>query len=165
MTTREKIIVAAMVLAVVYGVYVVFFEKPREAAPVASAERELEALNTFITNVAEKTKTGLSRQQSYVLQKAQAAWKQDPMIQIQAKKSNTNEEEKMPAMSQSKIRYTGFLQMGDKRMAIINGMEYEAGDKLEPGGFTLRRVNPNHVVLAPPGTEKKTFILPMEEIE
>jgi hypothetical protein len=55
--------------------------------------------------------------------------------------------------------------MGDTRLAIINGMEYEAGDQLEPGGFIIRRILPNHVEVVPPGKNKKTMILPMEETE
>jgi hypothetical protein len=61
--------------------------------------------------------------------------------------------------------YTGFLRMGDKRLAIINGMEYEVGEILEPGGFTIRSISPSRVVIAPPGRKKKTLILPMEETE
>ena len=55
--------------------------------------------------------------------------------------------------------------MGDTRLAIISGMEYEIGDRLEPQGFVIRRILPNHVVVAPPGKQKKTMILPMEETE
>ena len=61
--------------------------------------------------------------------------------------------------------YTGYLRMGDKRLAIINGMEYEAGDILEPDGFIIRSISPRRVVIAPPGAKKNTIILPMEENE
>jgi hypothetical protein len=55
--------------------------------------------------------------------------------------------------------------MGDKRLAIINGMEYETGDILEPDGFIIRNITPSRVVIAPAGKKKKTLILPMEETE
>jgi hypothetical protein len=61
--------------------------------------------------------------------------------------------------------YTGFLRMDDKRLAIINGMEYEVGDSLEPGGFVIRSISAGRVVIAPPGKKKKTITLPMEETE
>ena len=60
-------------------------------------------------------------------------------------------------MLDARVQYTGFLQMGDTRLAIINGMEYEAGDQLEPGGFIIRRILPNHVVVAPPGKNKENY--------
>jgi hypothetical protein len=164
MSNREKIIVALMVVSVIFGIYIVFFESPRQTTTVnPAAGRELEMLNTFITKVAEQTQSGPSKEQAYVLNKAQSAWKQDPLVQLEAKKVvvDTGPEPVLDA----KVQYTGFLQMGDTRLAIINGMEYEAGDQLEPGGFIIRRILPNHVVVAPPGKSKKTMILPMEETE
>jgi hypothetical protein len=165
MTTREKIIVGLMILAIIYGVYTVFFAAPREAVPVSRGDKELATLNTFITKVAEKTKTGMSDEQSYILQKARAEWKQDPFVQIQPKLTREEQEERQPLVLKSKILYTGFMQMGDKQLAIINGMEYEVGDRLGPAGLVVRTINPNHVVLAAPDKKNKTVTLPMEEIE
>lgn len=164
MSNREKIIVGLMVLSVIYGIYIIFFESSRQTRTArTSGDRELEMLSTFITKVAEKTKSGPSKEQAYILNKAQAAWKQDPLIQLEAKKIEVDTGPE-PVLD-SKVQYTGFLQMGDTRLAIINGMEYEAGDQLEPGGFIIRDILPNHVVVAPPGKKKKTMILPMEETE
>ncbi len=164
MSNREKIIVVLMVLAVVYGGYIMFFESPKQANTFsAGGDRELEALNTFITKIADKAKSGASKEQAYALDKAQASWKQDPLVQLEAKKVEVDTGPQ-PVLD-ARVQYTGFLQMGDARLAIINGMEYEAGDRLEPGGFIIRSILPNHVVVAPPGKNKKTMILPMEETE
>jgi len=164
MSNREKIIVGLMVVSVILGIYMVFFEPPKQPATInTSAGRELEMLNTFITKIAEQTQTGPSKEQAYILNKAQSAWKQDPLIQLETKKVEVDTGPD-PVLD-AKVQYTGFLQMGDTRLAIINGMEYEAGDQLEPGGFIIRRILPNHVVVVPPGKNKKTMILPMEETE
>ena len=166
MTKREQIIVGVMLLVVVYGVYTLFFSSPSKQALVSS-DKELETLNAFIAKVADSTKAGLSEQQAYMLQKAQAGWKQDPFVPITAKIQAREQEEETIDYSRlkAKIVYTGFLQMGNKRLAIINGMEYEAGDRLEPGGFSIRSIYPNRVVLASPDMGKKTFILPLEEMD
>ena len=153
-----------MVITVILGAYMIFFDSPKKTAAInTEGARELELLNTFITKVAEKTKTGPSQKQAYILDKAQTAWRQDPFIQLESKKVevDTGPEPVLDA----RVKYTGFLQMGDKRLAIINGMEYEAGDQLEPGGLIIRNILPNHVVVAPAGKNKKTMILPMEETE
>ena len=151
-----------MLLSVVYGVYALFFEKqPKESTP--GGDKGLATLNTFITKVAEKTKMGLSKEQSYILQKAQAAWKQDPLVQIRNKISRDEEEENKPPVLNSELLYTGFLEMGDKRLAIINGTEYETGEKLEPGGFVIQSIRPNQVVISPEDRKTKTMILPLEE--
>lgn len=151
-----------MLLAVVYGAYTFLFASPRLEG-VGNGDPEQNALKAFIVQVAEKSKTGLSKSQSYVLQKAQTDWKQDPLIQIDTGK--TQKKEAQPIKLKSNLLYTGFLQMGDKRLAIINGVEYESGDKLEPGGFIIRSIFPNHVVIAAPGGSKKTITLPMEETQ
>jgi hypothetical protein len=162
MTNREKIIVGLMLIVVVYGVYTLFLSSPSETK--ISGQQNLETLNTFVAKIADTAKSGLSKKQSYVLQKAKTKWKQDPLIQMREAPKVEEEEIIMPA-TKSKIVYTGFLQMGNKRLAIISGMEYEAGDKLEPGGFIVRNINPNHVVLGTSNTGKQTFIIPMEEME
>ena len=131
------------------------------AAP--GGDRELEMLNTFITKVAEQTQSGPSKEQAYILNKAQSAWKQDPLVQLEAQKVEVDTGP-VPVLD-ARVQYTGFLQMGDTRLAIINGMDYEAGDQVEPGGFIIRRIFPDQVVLTPPGKKKKTMILPMEETE
>lgn len=164
MSNREKIIVVLMVLSVVYGGYILFFESPKQTTSFGSGGgRELEALNTFITKVADKTQSGPSKQQAYVLNKAQSDWKQDPLLQLDAKKIKVDTGPE-PVLD-TRVQYTGFLEMGDTRLAIISGMEYEIGDRLEPGGFVIRRILPNQVVVSPPGKIKKTMILPMEETQ
>ena len=155
-----------MVLSVIYGVYIVFFSAPQEEVTFKSGgDKELDSLNSFITKVADKTKNSLSEEQAYVLQKAQTEWKQDPLMQIQPRMSKEEQAERQPLVLESKILYTGFLQMGDRRLAIINGVEYEVGDRLEPGGLIVRNIHPNHVVIGSSVKKNKKVILPMEEIE
>jgi hypothetical protein len=163
MSKREKILIALMLLAAIYGIYAWFLSSPQQAATL-NDDNEQKGLNAFIINVVQKATTGLSKNQAYVLQKAGAKWKRDPLIQIEPKTSGQDENSQQSVLT-SKIMYTGFLRMGDKRLAIINGMEYEVGEILEPGGFTIRSISPSRVVIAPPGRKKKTLILPMEETE
>lgn len=155
-----------MILAVIYGVYTVFFAGPRKVAPIkSSADTELQTLNAFITKVADKTKQGLTPKQAYIFEKAETEWRQDPLLQIQPKPSKEEAAERQPLVLNSKLMYTGFLQMGNKRLAIINDLEYEVGDRLEPGGLILRNIHPNHVVIGSSVQKNKKVILPMEEIE
>jgi hypothetical protein len=163
MSNREKILVGLMLLSVVYGIYVWFLPSTQPAA-IVNDDNQQKALNAFIIKVAEQTTTGLSKNMAYVLQKAEAEWERDPLIQIEAKITEEEEDRQQPVLP-SKMTYTGFLRMGDKRLAIINGMEYEAGDRLEPSGFIIRSISPSRVLIAPPGNKKKTINLPMEETD
>ena len=166
MTTREKIIVALMVLAIGYGGYTFFLTgPPGETDFKNDGDKDLKALKLFIAKVADKTKNSLSKKQAYILQKAQLDWKQDPLLQIEPELSPEEKEARQPLVLKNKIIYTGFLQMGRKRLAILNGIEYEVGDRLESEGLVLRGIHPNHVVIGSPDVRRKKVILPMEEIE
>ena len=164
MSKREKILVGLTILTVFYGIYVWFLASPQPAAVAVDDKKDQKELNAFILKVAEKTSNRLSKSQAYVLRKAETQWKRDPLIQIEPKASEEVEDRPEPVLTSEAI-YTGFLRMGDKRLAIINGMEYETGDILEPDGFIIRNITPSRVVIAPPGKTKKTLILPMEETE
>jgi hypothetical protein len=59
------------------------------------------------------------------------------------------------------MTYSGFLEIGAKRLAIINGMEYEAGDKLG-GGITITSVLPNKVIIT---SSQGELVLPLQESE
>jgi hypothetical protein len=170
MTSREKIIVGLMLLSVVYGVYAVFFESKGGTQEITtiSATKQLENLNAFITKVAEASKAGLSKEDKYIIQLAEAEWKQDPLISAELKDRPESEIQKakkvapvsIPDLS---ISYTGFMQMGDIKFAIINGVEYATGDRLEQGDYILRSITPNRVVIVSTGPGKKRYIFPLEE--
>ena len=166
MTNREKAIVGLMALTVGFGVYIMFFAGSKEEAAFENrGDKELQALHSFINEVAEKTKSRLPREQIYALQKAQSEWKQDPLIDIKPKMSRDEKTQRKPLKLDRKIIYTGFLQMGPKRLAIINGLEYEIGDRLEPDGLIVRSIHPNYIVIGSPVHKNKKVVLPMEEIE
>jgi hypothetical protein len=170
MTKREKIIVGLMLLTVVYGIYTVFFERRGNvgSAPAFSSTNELENLNTFIAKVAETSKAGLSEPDKYIIARAEAEWKQDPLINVELTNQPESEIQKSKAVTKAvipnlKVSYTGFMQMGDKALAIINGMEYSAGDELEQGGYVVRSITPSQVVIVSIGDGKQRFVFPLEE--
>ena len=172
MTQREKIIVGLMLLTVVYGVYTVFFEgkgktTPKEIAAFTATE-QLESLSAFITKVAEASKAGLSKEDAYIIQQAEAEWKQDPLISVELKNRPESELQRAQQVTKASIpdlniSYTGFMQMGDKKFAIINGVEYTSGDRLEQGDYIVRSITPRQVIIVSTGRSKKKFIFPLEE--
>jgi hypothetical protein len=169
MTSREKIIVGLMLLTVVYGVYTVFFEDKGGTPGIApiSATTQLENLNDFINKIVEASKAGLTKEDKYIRQLAEAEWKQDPLIIAELKDRPEDEIKKAKVAPVSipdlDIAYTGFMQMGDIKFAIINGVEYATGDRLEQGDYILRSITPNRVVIVSTGPAKKRYIFPLEE--
>ena len=159
-----------MLLTVVYGVYAVFFEGKSAAPPIAqiSATKELEDLNLFIAKVADAIKDGLSDKDKYIIELAVAEWKQDPLIIAELKDRPESEIQKAKKVAPVSIpdldiSYTGFMQMGDIKFAIINGVEYTTGDRLEQGDYILHSITPSRVVIVSTGPSKKRYIFPLEE--
>jgi len=169
MTNREKGIVGLALLALVYGVYIIFFSaapQPSFGGP-AGTKKELDSLNAFITKVAEAAKGGLSEKDSYIIELAQSSWKQDPLLNI-IKEKEPEEDKKetvKPLAPEIAISYTGYLEMGNSRLAIINGNEYEAGDTLEPGGFIVRSISTSRVVIVATDGSKNVFIVPLQDTQ
>jgi hypothetical protein len=44
-------------------------------------------------------------------------------------------------------RFTGYVELGSGRLAVIDGYEYQAGDTLEGGGYKVLAVSTEKVVL------------------
>jgi hypothetical protein len=167
MSNREKIIVVMAVLALIYGVYIVFIEPQAQQPTFKTSKNQLEDLNAFITKVAAATKDGLSERDSEIIARAEKAWVRDPLIRmrkpVQAEKETQQAEQETEP--QGVILYTGYLEMGTMRLAIINGNEYAAGDTLEQGGYIVRSISPSQIVLATTDGTKNMFIVPLQETQ
>jgi hypothetical protein len=92
------------------------------------------------TRVRAAKRAGLSEEDTYIISRAETAWKQDPMTMVELTDIPEDEikRQKKKAIQtagmQLNVSYTGFMQMGDRKFAIINGLEYTTGDELEQGG-------------------------------
>jgi hypothetical protein len=172
MSQREKIIVGLMLLTVAYGIYALFFEGKgksniKQTAPVSTAV-QLENLNAFITKVADASQAGLSKEDRYIISRAETEWKQDPLINAELTDRPQDEIDRQKQVIRAagprpNFTYTGFMQMGDKRFAIINGFEYAPGDQLQEGGYRVSSITPTKVVVVSTDSSKQKFIFPLEE--
>ena len=161
-----------MLLTVVYGVYTVFFEgklgSQGPVNPIGDSTTKLEELNSFITKVAEASKAGLSEEDKYIIELAETKWKQDPLVNVELRDRPESEIQKAKQVPKAAIpdlviSYTGFMQMGDLKFAIINGVEYATGDRLEEGNYVIRSITPRRVVIVSTGPDKKRYVFPLEE--
>ena len=173
MTTREKIIVGIMILTVIYGAYTLFLSGDSvEVSPAKASKSESVAdLQKFVVDVAQKLqKSAPSETDEYNLEQASRNWQKDPFLSSVA--ALTAELERPAPVEVPKaapkpeqkpdLKYSGFLQMGAKRMAIINGMEYEEGEMLPISGFFIRSISPKSVVVGKIGNDK-SHVLPLDE--
>lgn len=154
-----------MALTLVYGFYALFLENPAPGKPkLAAPENKLDGYNEFITKVAALVKGGVSPEQAYIIEKIPDKWSRDPFLIIKTEGSFKPEKEKLTETqkeaSESKldIVYSGFLNMGNRNLAIINGIEYEKGEKLPEGGQIVEQIYPDRVIIGRVGSKRKVTV-------
>ena len=55
---------------------------------------------------------------------------------------------KAPAAKPASLpRYTGYVELGSGRLAVVDGIEYQAGDTLEGGGYKVAAIQPDKLFL------------------
>ena len=156
MTTREKIIVGVMCLTIFYGAYELLGNKgtDRKKSTGAAQTNPLKELRDFVSGVTQKmVKEKMSVEYQYMVEQAGMDWAKDPFIasstplksELTVKKPAPEDAE--PSLSAPDFNYTGFLQLGDKKLAVINGTEYTTGESLGIQGYYVKRIAPNRVVL------------------
>jgi hypothetical protein len=163
MTKREKIIVGIMVLTVGYGAIELLLPRAKSVTG-ATAPQPAENLSVFISKVADAAKSAASESSALIIKKAEAAWKLDPFMVIR-KAAPPPAESRLPkdaVRAMPNLVFSGFLEIGSKRLAIINGMEYEAGDRVSPGAFSIKSILPDKVIMT---SSQGEVVLPLQESE
>ena len=173
MTKRERVILVLMSLVVAYGAYALFFSSTPKGTSKYSGGRSGE-LNKLITELAVGlTKEGPTETDIYIIEKAESKWVKDPFFE--KKISVVKEKEKAPkveaeveaeaeVLPEVTFSYSGYLQMGDRKIAIIDGMEYKTGEEIVPGGFIIRAIYPNKIVIGIKGKEEEITVPLVEEV-
>lgn len=147
MSTREKVIVVLAVLLGVYGIYVLFFEDSggggrRTPTPVAEQTRSAEAVAGQVKSTVQEDRP--TESEMTILAKAQEPWRSDPFYTRSAASRASEEREPEPEIS---FTYNGFVAFDDSRYAVVNGQEYTIGEELETGGYFMRTILPDKVII------------------
>jgi hypothetical protein len=151
LTTRQILILSVMLLAILYGAYEFFFAVPKKPTVVtAKTEADLQA---FIGNItATLTKDAPSPVVAHTIKQMEAEWLNDPFYEPKNDREETIAKEmaKVEALSadaKSRLSYTGYVDMGHKKIAVINGNEYIVGEALDVGGFVLHDIHPVKIII------------------
>jgi len=162
---REKIILIAMGLVVLYGAYSFFLTPSVKKDSMASIKKSLNDMNRLVVRAtADLNMANLNDTETRTITLAETAWKIDPfLLSNEPYKLETDKEDGIDEAA--KFLYSGFLQVDRRQMAIINGLEYYTGEELEMTGYTLREIEPKKVILETKTQEGavKKIIVPLFE--
>ena len=173
MSTREKIVVGLMVLAILWGGYTLLFTgSDNQVRGPETSTQQLDETRAFVQTVTETVAKEASAPSNtpYLLKRAAAAWTSDPFLDRQTAltyeaEKMAQEEVKEVSAAELGLVYSGYLIAGDKSLAVINGLEYEEGEKLDrEGGYIVKTISPIQVVIGREGSTSR-IIVPLEETE
>lgn len=175
MTKREKVILVLMCLAIVYGAYSLFFSSAHKSTSKVAGSSTSE-INKLMTELSVGlAKEGPTAMDNYIIEKAENKWVKDPFFE--KKISVAKEKEKVPEAEPEEVKeeeievlpvvtfsYAGYLQMGDRKIAIVDGMEYKTGEEIGQGGFIIKEIYPNKIVIGRKGKEEEITVPLVEEV-
>jgi hypothetical protein len=165
MSKREKIILVLLLVAVLYGVYEVFLSSPKKGALQDRGE-ELKALATQVTELSKELSKGeLLDKDAYTIAVAEESWTKDPFYKkkIPIMRASSEAARSIAQGSQEvSFNYTGYMETDRKRLAIINGMEYQTGEELDQGGYIVQGIFSNRVIIVVKGKQRR-IVVPIEE--
>lgn len=164
---REKIILAVVAIAVLYFMLDTlilrdsFMEKAAPSLEKANVERELKEIDELVSTVSATLKEcEITEAEAFVIEQAGLPWPKDPFfVGMPTEQTEAVSDEDLL----TSFTYTGFIEMGDTYVAIINGVDYRVGEELEQPGFVLQSVTPHHVVIEHTELKQRITVPFMEE--
>ena len=158
-----------MFLAILYGAYELFFTAPKK--PDGVTEKAATDLRAFIGNMtASLTKDAPSPVVAYTIKRMEAEWLRDPFYApkndrewLATKEAAQPGGTTNPGTPKGLFNYTGYVDTGHKKIAIVNGSEYAAGEALDVGGVhVLKGISPDRITIYNKETGR-TLEIPMQE--
>lgn len=153
--TREKIILGVMAIAILYAAFEFLYPKAKDS-PAVSTQKAMEQktadLNKFVANLnASLDRDWMKNVGTLIFSRAESPWRQDPFLDGRSyrawlKLKETAKEVKAPPPKIDFV-YSGYVAAGQKRMGIINGIEYQEGQPLEIKGYVLKSINAETAVI------------------
>jgi hypothetical protein len=141
--TREIIILVVAVLLVLYAGFDYLIIGPAGKKVKSSADSvKIETFTSEITSDLNKNK--LSDFDKYVIRRAGIDNGNNPFLKRDAYKVWAARDNKGGA---SKIIYSGYVESGRNRMAVLNGLEYRAGEQMVEEGYVLKQITPSKVLI------------------
>lgn len=158
---RQIIILAITAIAVLYAGYELLIAGPaaKKAGKAAAPVEEKAVLAGLTGDILSNKATAAD---VYVAKRAEEEWSKNPFWDKASYRAFARKEEGKSAPEGPKIVYSGYIETGNRKMAVINGWEYEAGQALEVEGYLLKKVTPSRVLIINRTTGGETYV-PIQE--
>jgi len=160
---RQGIILSVMALVILYGIYnLIVASKVKPAEPDANLSAA--DLQSFISQTTATIGGKMpSAFDMYVASRAGSMWESNPFYRKGGAEDSSRSRSKEIAPRQSLFVYSGYIETGSRKVAVINDTEYVSGDPLaDKEGFFVKKISPSSVVIED-RKEKTEFEVPLNE--
>lgn len=145
---REKIIITLALLATLYaGIQFLVSGRSREASLPAVEEKPADE---FLMEVSQSlAQHRLTETEKAILEKAEMPWPSQPFVQTGTPPVATAADTPSQTAEEASgnFSYTGYIDAGNRRLAIINGTEYEVGDRVADSPLRVRSISFERIIL------------------
>jgi hypothetical protein len=165
LSLREKVFISLVAAAGLFALISLLY--PSSSTGTAErSERQAAQLNDFSSKLAlQMARNGVLPFEAAAIKKAAEPWKKNPFLKMKRRDQvEKDQTKKTPdAVDAPKLAYSGYLRMGKRILAIIDGLEYEAGERLtDRPTLALQRISSDRIVLVQTDTGAK-IVVPMEK--
>jgi hypothetical protein len=158
---RQIIIIIIAVMALLYGAYALLTggKEQKDTKKNDPVEK-----NNYIGSITgDLMKNPLKLADAYIIGRAEADWGKNPFWEKGSYREWANRDNtKTSDDPASKIIYSGYVDVGKKKLAVINGLEYSVGEQLEVNGYVLKKITAAKVFISNKKTGSKLEIVIQE---
>jgi hypothetical protein len=157
---RQIIILVIAALFILYAAYEYLIASP--AGKEVKTGTNSTEINTFVSGLQnDLLKDITAGVDVYIIKQAEADWQRNPFWERNSYKEWAAREGATGVFA-SKIIYSGYVDSGNKKLAVINGLEYRVGEQLEMEGYILKNIKPSKVLIVNKNTGNEVEI-PLQE--
>lgn len=155
-------IAVTLIAAVIFGGYMFLFKDKKTAGKKETVTAAEPSVDTFVADQLRiLNQYSVQEGEKNVLKKSEYEWRTDPfaspkLMELLEKGLGvkTDPEEQIPR-EEEQILYYGYIKLGKKFLAIINGMEYETGDTIKGTQYKILSASIDAVTLRSPDASTK----------
>ncbi|WP_300163070.1 hypothetical protein [Solidesulfovibrio sp.] len=151
MTSREKIILAVTGVVAVAGLWIALAGNgpvaPKDPAGPSAADEAAKA-GSMMAAIKD---AALTPAELAMVAAIDAPWPRQAFYD----RPFAGQEAAKPV---TRPHYSGYVELGTGRLAVVDGLEYQVGDTLESGGYKVASITPDMVVLESLGNGQRIEI-------
>ena len=147
MAKREKILFTLMIVAIGYGIFEFFSGYLVQERIVEQPFPQVEDASSFSSDVSQAVEDArLVPTEVYIIDLAFRNTVPHFLYEWPPEDRAVEQKSYLDDYTEPMI-YNGYLEMGDRRLAVIDGIEYEEGDILARGIFRILSISPQEIII------------------